>query len=222
MTAADDTRQIRDLVENWAVWRDAGDWERFAHVWHDDGWMLATWFQGPARRFHSRQPRGLGEGREHSPLPRRHVDRPRRRSRHRPDQDDDLPARAVHGVLCDVVCTGRFYDFLKRRNGRLGPGPAPADLRERPARPGRSGGPGSSSTTILLVGVPRRLSPSRLHPDADRLPRQARHAGAERTRGRGALPARGRVAGGCARLDVVPGEGCAPARRRARLDVVPG
>ena len=33
------------------LWRDAGDWERFATVWHDDGWMTATWFQGPARKF---------------------------------------------------------------------------------------------------------------------------------------------------------------------------
>jgi hypothetical protein len=24
----------------------------------------------------------------------------------------------VHGVLCDVLCTGRFYDFLEKRNGR--------------------------------------------------------------------------------------------------------
>ena len=28
---------IRELVENWAVWRDAGDWDRFRGVWHDDG-----------------------------------------------------------------------------------------------------------------------------------------------------------------------------------------
>ena len=28
---------IRELVENWVVWRDAGDWERFRTVWHDDG-----------------------------------------------------------------------------------------------------------------------------------------------------------------------------------------
>jgi hypothetical protein len=27
---------------------------------------------------------------------------------------------AVHGVECDVVCTGRFYDFLERRDGRWG------------------------------------------------------------------------------------------------------
>ena len=36
---------IRELIENWAVWRDAGDWERFATCWHDDGVMMATWFQ---------------------------------------------------------------------------------------------------------------------------------------------------------------------------------
>jgi hypothetical protein len=26
----------------------------------------------------------------------------------------------VHGVACDVVCTGRFYDFLEKREGRWG------------------------------------------------------------------------------------------------------
>ena len=47
----DDRILIRELVENWVVWRDAGDWERFATVWHDDGFMMATWFQGPAPEF---------------------------------------------------------------------------------------------------------------------------------------------------------------------------
>ena len=37
---------IRQMVERWAVWRDAGDWERFATVWHPEGVMIATWFQG--------------------------------------------------------------------------------------------------------------------------------------------------------------------------------
>jgi hypothetical protein len=26
----------------------------------------------------------------------------------------------VHDVLCDVVCTGRFYDFIERREGKWG------------------------------------------------------------------------------------------------------
>ena len=46
-----DEQRIRRLIERWAVWRDAGDWERFATVWHDNGWMTATWFQGPAGKF---------------------------------------------------------------------------------------------------------------------------------------------------------------------------
>jgi hypothetical protein len=47
----EDARAIRDLVQHWVVWRDAGDWDRFATVWHDDGVMTATWFQGPAADF---------------------------------------------------------------------------------------------------------------------------------------------------------------------------
>ncbi len=46
-----DAQSIRELVENWVVWRDAGDWDRFRTVWHDDGRMMATWFQGPAEEF---------------------------------------------------------------------------------------------------------------------------------------------------------------------------
>ena len=48
---SEDRRLIRELVENWVVWRDAGDWDRFATVWHEDGYMMATWFQGPAADF---------------------------------------------------------------------------------------------------------------------------------------------------------------------------
>jgi hypothetical protein len=42
---------IRELLENWVVWRDAGDWDRFRTVWHADGRMMATWFQGSADEF---------------------------------------------------------------------------------------------------------------------------------------------------------------------------
>lgn len=29
-----DRLAIRDLLENWTVWRDAADWERLSTVWH--------------------------------------------------------------------------------------------------------------------------------------------------------------------------------------------
>src|ERR1700726_628210 len=47
----EDQRIIRQLVESWAVWRDALMWDRFRTVWHDDGRMMATWFQGTADEF---------------------------------------------------------------------------------------------------------------------------------------------------------------------------
>ena len=46
-----DREKIRELVENWAVWRDAGFWEKFRTVWHNDGRMMATWTQGTADEF---------------------------------------------------------------------------------------------------------------------------------------------------------------------------
>jgi len=46
-----DRLRIREVVENWAVWRDAGDWDRFRSVWHPDGRMMATWFQGSTDDF---------------------------------------------------------------------------------------------------------------------------------------------------------------------------
>jgi SnoaL-like domain len=42
---------IRDLIENWAIWRDPLIWDRFSTVWHEDGRMMATWFQGTADEF---------------------------------------------------------------------------------------------------------------------------------------------------------------------------
>ncbi|MFD7996794.1 nuclear transport factor 2 family protein [Streptomyces mexicanus] len=54
---------IRELVENWAVWRDAGDWQRFATVWHPtEGWMTATWFQGSANEFVAASREGFERG----------------------------------------------------------------------------------------------------------------------------------------------------------------
>src|SRR5258707_896773 len=52
--------RIRQLVEKWALTRDAGDWDGFASVWHAGGWMTATWFQGPAAGFIMASREGYG------------------------------------------------------------------------------------------------------------------------------------------------------------------
>ena len=40
-----DRLEIRALIENWVLWRDARLWDRFRTVWHSDGQMWATWFR---------------------------------------------------------------------------------------------------------------------------------------------------------------------------------
>jgi hypothetical protein len=115
-----DERAIRRLVQDWVVWRDAGDWDRFRLVWHDDGRMMATWFQGTADDFIRVSREGFDRGvrilhflggtsLEVAAL--RAVAQTKMTITQRAD---------VEGVECDVVCTGRFYDFLETRGGRWG------------------------------------------------------------------------------------------------------
>ena len=111
---------IRELVENWVVWRDAGDWERFARVWHDDGRMMATWFQGPASEFIRVSREGFARGvRILHFLGGTSIDLEGDRAIAQTKMTISQRA-SVDGVMCDVVCTGRFYDFIERRDGRFG------------------------------------------------------------------------------------------------------
>jgi len=110
--------QIVEVVHNWALWRDAGDWERFRTVWHDDGWMTATWFQGPAREFIEVSKAGFEKGVSilHF-LGGSAVDVARTRAIAQTKMT--ISQRGpCEGVPVDVVCTGRFYDFFEKRAGR--------------------------------------------------------------------------------------------------------
>ena len=108
---------IRRMVERWAVWRDAGDWDRFASVWHPEGVMMATWFQGPWSDFIRVTREGWAKG-----VSILHFlggsaiqvagDRALAQTKMTISQRGD-----VDGVACDVVCTGRFYDFVERHQG---------------------------------------------------------------------------------------------------------
>jgi len=115
-----DRLAIRDVIDQWVVWSDAGDWERFRTIWHDDGWMNATWTQGPAEEFVEAR-RGAWErnllilhflgGTVIDLAGARAVAQTKMQIHQRGD---------VHGVECDMVCTGRFYDFFEKRDGGWG------------------------------------------------------------------------------------------------------
>ena len=117
---AAEQRVIRDLVENWALWRDARLWDRFRSVWHADGRMLATWFQGGFEDFIKVNDEGWTRGvRILHFLGGSSIDVAGQRAIAQTKMT--ISQRApVEGVICDVVCTGRFYDFFEKRDGRWG------------------------------------------------------------------------------------------------------
>ena len=116
----EDDRLIRELLQNWAIWRDAGDWERFRTVWHPDGRMMATWTQGTGDEFIeiSKQAWAKGVSILHF-LGGISVDLAGSRAISQTKMTISQRAE-VEGVACDVLCTGRFYDFLEKRDGRWG------------------------------------------------------------------------------------------------------
>jgi hypothetical protein len=109
---------IREVVENWVLWRDAGDWDRFRTVWADDGHMMATWFQGSGEEFTRVSREGFERGVNilHS-LGASSIEVDKNRGIAQTKMAI-LQRAPVHDVLCDVVCIGRFYDFFEKRNGK--------------------------------------------------------------------------------------------------------
>ena len=111
---------IRQLVEDWAVLRDARMWDRFRTVWHEDGVMQATWFQGSRDEFIKVSEEGYARGvRILHFLGGSTIDVAGTRAIAQTKMTISQRAK-VEDVLCDVVCTGRFYDFFEKREGRWG------------------------------------------------------------------------------------------------------
>ena len=116
-----DELHIRQMIERWAVWRDAGHWERFATVWHPQGVMMATWFQGPYANFIRVTQEGWAKG-----VSILHFlggsaievngDRAIAQTKMTISQRGMVEGESGP-VLCDVVCTGRFYDFVQKHDG---------------------------------------------------------------------------------------------------------
>src|SRR3954462_4315326 len=82
--------------------------------------MMATWFQGTADQFIELSRQGYERGvRILHFLGGMSVDVAGTRAIAQTKMTISQRA-AVEGVPCDVVCTGRFYDFLEKRAGRWG------------------------------------------------------------------------------------------------------
>ena len=117
-TALLERTRIREVIENWVLWRDSGDWERFRTVWHPEARMMATWFQGSAERFIEVSREGWNKGVSilHF-LGGSSIDVVGTRAIAQTKMTISQRAE-VDGIACDVLCTGRFYDFFEKRDER--------------------------------------------------------------------------------------------------------
>jgi len=115
-----DQLAIRGVVESWVLARDSANWDWFREQWHDDGYMMATWFQGPKEDFIRVSQEGYEKGvnilhytgaSQSTVRGTRAISQTRMTIMQRGD---------VHGVVVDVTCIGRFYDFFEKRGGRWG------------------------------------------------------------------------------------------------------
>ncbi len=112
-----DRQIIREIIENWVIWRDAGMWDKFRTLWHDDGVMNATWFQGPVDAFIAHGRTG-GRSSSHI-LGGTSVELSGSRATAQTKMTIALRV-PVEGVLCDIASSGRFFDFFEKREGRWG------------------------------------------------------------------------------------------------------
>jgi hypothetical protein len=118
--AAADRIAIRNVVESWVLARDSANWDWFREQWHDDGYMMATWFQGPKEDFIRVSQEGYEKGvniLHYTGASQAVVRGARAISQTRMTI---MQRGEVHGVLVDVSCIGRFYDFFEKRAGRWG------------------------------------------------------------------------------------------------------
>jgi SnoaL-like domain len=108
--------RIREVIEDFVVWFDSGDFESFRSVWHPEGIMNTT--RGPvaANEFAARAERNwaaggaVGSHAQGGSTVRIVGERGIAQTK------VVLNSRlAVDDVLCDAVCIARFYDFFERR-----------------------------------------------------------------------------------------------------------
>lgn len=109
--------EIQRVVEDWAIFRDSGQFDQLLSLWHDDGRMMTTWAQVSAADFVSRSREAFGNGAmvNHT-LGGCHIDIVGNRAIAQTKMT--ITQRGlIDGIVCDAICDGRFYDFFERRNG---------------------------------------------------------------------------------------------------------
>ncbi|HEY1297657.1 MAG TPA: nuclear transport factor 2 family protein [Chloroflexota bacterium] len=118
MGEREDKQDIAEVVQDWALWRDTGDWVKLRRAFHRDGVMTATWFTGTADEFVERCKASWERGSRGGHF--------MAGSSVRLNDDKALAVSKlilhsrgiIDDVEVDVTCYGRFVDRFVRAEGR--------------------------------------------------------------------------------------------------------
>ena len=119
-TALEDRLLIREVIEDWVIFRDSADWERFAGVWLPDGFIMTTWCEATGEEFIARGRKAFEGGmNSFHTVNGSHIELDGERA-FALTKMQIIQRAPVHGVLADVTCQGRFCDAFEKRDGRWG------------------------------------------------------------------------------------------------------
>ena len=110
----EDKLAIAEVVQNWALWRDTGDWVRLRTAFHRDGVMTATWFTGSADDFIAHCKRAWEKGSRSGHSMGGCAIRVAGRKAIAQSRLILMSRTSLAATEVDVTCHGRFFDrFIK-------------------------------------------------------------------------------------------------------------
>lgn len=107
--------EIAALIQNWALWRDTGDWDKLRTTAHPDATMTATWFHGRFDDFiDAAQASWRERSTSHHALGGTTIELNRSRAIAQTRMTIRVRTK-LDGVDVDVSCHGRFFDRVEKR-----------------------------------------------------------------------------------------------------------
>jgi hypothetical protein len=110
--------EIAELVQSWALYRDAGDWDKLKETVHADGIMTATWFQGSFEAFISAMQDAWRKGSSSQHFQGGTVVEVLGTKAIAQTRMAILVRGKLEAVSVDVNCLGIFYDRVEKRDGQ--------------------------------------------------------------------------------------------------------
>ncbi len=117
MDQREDKLAIAEVIQNWALWRDTGQWEKLRGTFHPEGTMTATWFSGTADDFIAGAQAGWRKGSRSAHFIGGATITVNGGKAIAETRIILLLRDMLDDIEVDVTCYGRFYDRLVKDDG---------------------------------------------------------------------------------------------------------